>query len=59
MGLCDTYDALTSKRPYKEPFTHNTAIQIIKNERGKQFDPDLVDAFLANQQRFKDSLVLD
>jgi len=59
MGLCDTYDALTSKRPYKEPFTHETAIQIIRSERGKQFDPDLVDAFLAKQQRFRDSLVLD
>lgn len=59
MGLCDTYDALTSRRPYKEPFTHETAIQIIRSERGKQFDPDLVDTFLAKQQRFKDSLVLD
>ncbi len=46
-AVCDVYDALTSKRPYKEPFSHEKSRQIIIEGRGTQFDPAVVDAFRA------------
>jgi putative two-component system response regulator len=48
VGLADAFDALTSKRPYKDPYTVEVALDIIKKERGEQFDPDIVDVFLKN-----------
>jgi putative two-component system response regulator len=48
VALTDTFDALTSKRPYKEPYPIEVACEIIKKQRGKQFDPQIVDAFLNN-----------
>jgi len=45
MALADVYDALTSKRPYKEPFSHEEAARIIHEGRGSHFDPIIVDAF--------------
>jgi len=48
VGLADAFDALTSKRPYKEPFPVEVALDIIKKERGEHFDPDVVDVFLEN-----------
>ncbi|MBQ4282794.1 MAG: response regulator [Lachnospira sp.] len=47
MSIVDVYDALTSKRPYKEPYPHEKAMAIIVAGRGSQFDPDLVDEFLS------------
>lgn len=47
MALADVYDALISRRVYKEAITHEKAVAIIKEGRGKHFDPDIVDAFLA------------
>jgi putative two-component system response regulator len=48
VGLADAFDALTSKRPYKDPFPVEQAIDIIKKERGEHFDPRVVDVFLEN-----------
>jgi putative two-component system response regulator len=48
IGLADVFDALTSKRPYKDPFPVEKAIDIIKKERGEHFDPHIVDVFLEN-----------
>lgn len=50
MALADVYDALISKRVYKEPFTHEKASGIITEGRGVHFDPVVVDAF----ERVKD-----
>jgi len=47
VALADTFDALTSKRPYKEAFPIDTSRDIIISERGKHFDPEITDAFLA------------
>jgi PAS domain S-box-containing protein len=52
VALADVYDALTSKRVYKEAFTHAEAIKIIVAERGRQFDPDIVDIFMARNKEF-------
>ena len=46
VGLVDTFDALTSKRPYKAPYPMEVALDIIQSEREKHFDPKIVDAFL-------------
>lgn len=46
MAVADVYDALVSKRPYKDPYPHEVAVREIVKGRGTQFDPDVVDAFL-------------
>jgi putative two-component system response regulator len=52
VAVADVYDALTSKRVYKPAFTHAAAKSILIKDRGTHFDPDVVDAFLANEQKF-------
>ncbi len=44
-AVSDVFDALTSRRPYKKPFTFEEAMDILERERGKHFDPAVVDAF--------------
>jgi response regulator RpfG family c-di-GMP phosphodiesterase len=53
VALADTYDALISKRPYKDPWSHEEAVIEIVNGRGTSFDPVVVDAFIANQTVFR------
>lgn len=53
MALADVYDALISKRTYKDAMSHVEAVEIIKASRGTQFDPDVVDAFLESAERFR------
>jgi putative two-component system response regulator len=52
LALCDVYDALTSKRCYKEAFSHEESKQLIVEGRGLQFQPEIVDAFLGVEDRF-------
>ena len=47
VAIADVYDALTSKRPYKEPWSTEKALGYIRERRGHQFDPAVVDAFFA------------
>jgi len=54
MALADVFDALISRRVYKPPFSLLSATQIILDGRGSHFDPDVVDAFVARQQDFRD-----
>ena len=65
-ALADVYDALTSKRVYKSAMTHDAAKAVILRGRGVHFDPDIVEAFLENeddfieiQQNFSDSTTAD
>lgn len=53
VALADVFDALTSKRPYKEAFTFLTAIELIREGRGKHFDPLIVDVFMASQDKIE------
>lgn len=46
VSIADVYDALTSKRVYKDAFPHDEAVRIIREGSGTQFDPRLVEAFL-------------
>ncbi len=61
VAIADVFDALTSKRPYKEPFSLEKSFDIIREGRGTHFDPDVVDAFFASEnellaikERYKD-----
>jgi len=53
MALADVYDALISRRVYKEGMTHEKAVEIIKAGKARHFDPDIVDAFLELQDEFR------
>lgn len=53
LAIADVYDALVSARPYKEPFTHEQAVDIIKGNSGTHFDPDIVDLFLSVEEQFR------
>jgi putative two-component system response regulator len=48
-AIADVFDALTSKRPYRKPFSVEESLDIIREGRGSHFDPDVVDAFFAIQ----------
>jgi putative two-component system response regulator len=47
-AVADVFDALTSDRPYRKAFTLDETMRIMKGERGKHFDPRLVDIFFEN-----------
>jgi len=53
VAVADVYDALTTERVYKKAITHKKAVLIIEQERGKHFDPMVVDAFLSTVDDFK------
>jgi putative two-component system response regulator len=46
-AIADVFDALTSRRPYKEPFSEEKSLVIIRRWRESYFDPDVVDTFIA------------
>jgi putative two-component system response regulator len=46
MAIADVFDALISRRVYKPAFPQDQAYEMIVSERGRQFDPDVVDAFI-------------
>lgn len=52
MALGDVYDALTSKRCYKEAFSHEKSVKIITKDSGEHFDPEVIDAFLNVEKEF-------
>jgi putative two-component system response regulator len=52
VALADAYDALTSKRVYKDAMSHELTAQIIVEDAGTHFDPAVVDAFLACADEF-------
>ncbi|MYM21372.1 response regulator [Duganella sp. FT135W] len=54
MAVADVYDALISRRVYKDGMPHEKAVDIIREGRGTHFDPDVCDAFMANVQAFKE-----
>jgi len=53
MAIVDVYDALTNDRPYKKAFSHEEALEIIKEGNGSHFDPLLCDIFIKNENEFK------
>lgn len=53
MAVADVFDALTSKRSYKSPFSFDKAMAIIKSEAGTHFDPAVADTFIAISDQIK------
>ncbi len=54
MAVADVYDALISKRCYKEPFSHDKAVSIISEGKGNHFDPTVVEIFLTMTDKFQE-----
>jgi len=54
MSVADIYDALVSERVYKKGWTHKDAIQEIISHQGNYFDPQVVEAFIAEQDHFQE-----
>ncbi len=54
MAVADIYDALVSRRVYKQPLSHDKATAIILEKSGKDLDPDVVKAFLSVQKEFQE-----
>lgn len=54
MAIADVYDALISKRVYKEAFSHEKSVAIIIDGKGSHFDPHLIDVFLEIQETFRE-----
>ncbi len=54
MAVADVYDALISHRVYKEGMPHEQAVQIMIEGKGSHFDPDMIDAFIDIQDRFRE-----
>jgi putative two-component system response regulator len=52
MAVADVYDALISRRVYKDGMTHEQAVHIMLEGRGSHFDADMIDAFIEIQQKF-------
>lgn len=53
VAVADVFDALTSRRPYKEPFSLETAYDIITKDSGKHFDPEIVRVFVEKRKRIE------
>ncbi|PKO05197.1 MAG: hypothetical protein CVU41_13040 [Chloroflexi bacterium HGW-Chloroflexi-3] len=52
-AVIDVFNAITSKRPYSKPWPIEKALGYIREQSGKHFDPDVVNMFLKNFERFK------
>jgi putative nucleotidyltransferase with HDIG domain len=46
IAVCDTYDAIVADRPYRDGRPHDEAVGVLREQRGRQFDPSVVDTFL-------------
>jgi len=54
MAVADVYDALISRRVYKDGMPHEKAVGIMLEGKGTHFDPDMIDAFVAIQDQFRE-----
>lgn len=57
LSIVDVYDALTSKRSYKEAFSHEKAMKIIIEDRGVFFDPELTDIFVSISDKIEQCML--
>ena len=53
VSICDVYDALTSRRVYKEAWSHDDTMKLLRDGAGSQFDPQLVDIFLSRPKELQ------
>jgi HD-GYP domain-containing protein (c-di-GMP phosphodiesterase class II) len=57
MAICDVYDALRTERPYKKPFSHKKAVEIIEADKETHFDPLIADIFLKNSEKINNIFI--
>jgi putative two-component system response regulator len=57
MAIVDVYDALTTERPYKKPFTNDEAFDIIMKDAGKHFDPIVADVFCKIKNKIEEARI--
>ncbi len=57
MAVVDTYDAIVSERCYKPALSHEKAIEIIRSESGKSFDPDIVNIMCRLEKHLKHGII--
>ena len=53
LNCTNVFDALVSRRSYKEPFSFENAMQIIQEDSGSRFDPSIVDAFCRAEEEVR------
>jgi putative two-component system response regulator len=53
VSIVDSFDAMLSQRPYKQPMPLDEVLEIIRSESGQAYDPAIVNIFLANIEEFK------
>ena len=51
IGVCDAFEAMTSDRPYRKALPVEKALAELRNEAGRQFDPDIVEVFFRLMER--------
>ncbi len=59
LALADVYDALTTRRPYKDPWPHERALEWIASESGKHFDPAVCGVFLKHSAEADEIRILN
>lgn len=52
VALVDVYDALRQERCYKKSFSHREVVEVIKNQKDRQFDKDIIEVFIKNNSEF-------
>ena len=55
-AIADVFDAITSRRPYKEPFSLEVSVKIIQESQGSHFDPAIVGVFLEYAEQFYEEI---
>ena len=55
LSVADVFDALTTRRPFKEPYPFEVAVEIIRTSAEKQFDPEIVDAFIDSRKKISEA----
>ena len=58
LGICDAYDAMTSDRPYRKALSREAALEELRKEAGKQFDPKLVEEFMQLLQQIEEAVAI-
>jgi putative two-component system response regulator len=54
VSIADVYDALSVRRCYKDAYPHETCVEMIREQAGAQFDPDLVEVFMRLESQFRE-----
>lgn len=57
-AIADVFDALVSKRPYKEPIGYKKSIEVMEKSRGTHFDPEILDIFLSVSKKLYDDVAV-